>query len=340
MSETFNNRIKFNKRGIQGKFIQDARAMLGLTRTEFAKKLKISKRTLADWTREEITISEVSAKMISKLIGKPIPMNYKIISWKLHFQKAGKIGGKNKFKMYGNVGGDEKYRKEKWQEWWKSIGQYQKPAFGFKTLIKIQIPKKSKLLAEFVGIMLGDGNISPYHIGITLSSEEKKYIEYVRTIICKLFGITPAVFRHKRSKAVTIIVNRKELVNFCQKIGYRIGNKVLHQVDIPEWIKKNKIFSKECVRGLVDTDGCFFSHNYIVGRKKYSYLKIAFTNTSTPLVLSVQKILINSGFNVRISKNGKDVRIEDHFSVEKYIREIGTHNHKHLEKIGKKGGLR
>src|SRR3989338_2070389 len=199
MSELLNNRIKFNKKGTQKSFILGAMAILGSTKAEFSQKLKISKRTLADWTREEITISENGAKKISKLTGNPIPKEHIIIDWRTHFKKAGKVGGKNKFIKYRSVGGDEIYRKKKWQEWWHNFGQYKKPALGFKTLIKIKIPRKSRLLAEFIGILLGDGNISSYHVGITLSSEEKEYIRYVCKVIQKLFGILPKIFKHKSS---------------------------------------------------------------------------------------------------------------------------------------------
>lgn len=270
---------------------------------------------------------------ISRLAKISIPKEHSIINWRIRFQNAGKIGGRNKFIKYGSVSGSEKYRKEKWEEWWKTIGRYKKPTKGLKILIKIKIPSKNKLLAEFIGILFGDGNISTYNIGITLSLEEKEYIKYVCNIIQKLFGVLPKVFRRKSSKAVSIIVNRKLLVNFCREVGFEIGNKVKHQVDMPIWIKENKTFARECIRGLFDTDGCFFLHNYIIREKKYSYFKIAFTNASKPLVLSVAKTLINSGFNVRISKNHKDVRIEDTHSVIKYINEIGSHNQKHLQKI-------
>lgn len=329
------NRIKFHKKGTQKAFILKAKNLLKLNGQELSSKLEISSRTLTDWMGEKINMSMVSAQKISKLAHIPIPKNYSIIDWRVHLQNAGKIGGRKKFIMYGNIGGDEAYRKEKWKQWWLEIGQYKKKAKGFQTLKKIKTPQKSKLLAEFIGILLGDGNISKYNIGITLSSEEKKYAQYVCIVIQKLFGTEPKIFRHKSLKAVSIIVNRKLLVDFCQKVGFEMGNKVKHQVDIPIWIKENKEFSRECIRGLFDTDGCFFFHNYIVKGKRYSYFKIAFTSASRPLVLSVAETLINFGFNVRISKNHKDVRIEDKKYVEKYIREMGSHNNKHIEKIKK-----
>ena len=333
------DRIKFHK-GIQKDFILRVEKKLDLTELEFSEKLKICVRTIRDWKKEKLTMSHFAAKKMSKWSKLSIPKKHEIIYWRLHFQKAGRIGANVKFARYGRVNVDEQYRKEKWKEWWNNVGKYKKPAPGFQTLEKIKIPRKSKLLAEFIGILLGDGHISSYQVGITLSSEEKPFIKYTCEIFKKLFGVSPAVVEHKQKKAVAIIVSRKLLVDFCQKFGFEMGNKVIHQVDIPEWIKKNKVFSKECVRGLVDTDGCFFTHKYIVGGKKYSYFKIAFTSASAPLRESVENILINLGFNVRMSKvrgnnNGRDVRIDDARFVVKYIDEIGSHNSKHLEKIRK-----
>lgn len=330
-----NNRIKFNKNGVQKKFIAKVMELSGLTKSQLAKRLNVSPRTLADWAREKITITETSAQVMSKLANLSIPKDHFVIDWKTRFQNAGKIGGRNKFMKYGKVSVDEKYRKERWEKWWVNIGKYKQPSRGFKTILRIKVPRKSKLLAEFIGILLGDGNISKYQIGITLSIKEKQYIKYVCTAIEKLFGVVPTVLKHKRSEAVTIVVSRKLLVDFCQKFGFKMGNKVAHQVDIPSWIKENKTFSRECLRGLVDTDGCFFNHDYIVGGKIYSYFKIAFTSASVPLINSMARTLINFGINARISKNHKDVRIESAKYVDRYIDEVGSHNEKHLQKIKK-----
>ena len=336
MSESFtNDRIKFKKHGVQKNFILNAKKLLDLTWNEFSQKLKINPRTLTNWKSEKFHMSYNGARIISKLTKIPIPQSHSIIDWNVHLQNAGRVGGKNKLAMYGNVGGDEINRKNRWKVWWQEIGQYKEDALHVRSLKKIKIPQKGKALAEFVGILLGDGSITPYHVSITLSSEERQYIQYVQGVVKELFGVVPKIYKHKHSKAVDIVVNRRLLVDFCQKVGFKMGNKVKHQVDIPEWIKENKIFSRECLRGLVDTDGCFFQHSYLAGDKRYSYLKIAFTSASYPLMSSVAKILINFGFNVRISKNQRDVRIDGVKYVQKYIKEIGTHNHKHLEKIKK-----
>ncbi len=334
------NRMQFDKEGDQSKFILNVEKVLSLTDLELAQKLKVCLRTIRDWKKEKVTISQIAAEKMSKWSGILITKNHKIIDWRLHWQKAGRIGANVKFARYGKVSLDEEYRKEKWKEWWNRIGKYKKPSVGFVTLEKVKIPRKSKLLAEFIGILLGDGHIAQYQVTVTLSSEEKEYIHYVSNLIKKLFGVVVGITKQKQKKAVTIVINRRLVVDFCQEFGFEMGNKVTHQVDIPNWIKENKTFSKECIRGLFDTDGCFFNHNYIVGGKRYSYLKIAFTSASAPLRLSVREILINFGFNVRMSKvrknsNGRDIRIEDSQYVQRYIKEIGSHNQKHIDKIKK-----
>ena len=320
---------------MQRNFILEAEKILNLTDLELANELNISRRTIYEWKNERITISQIAAMKVSKLANLSIPKNYKIVDWRLHLQKAGKIGGRNRFSMYGSVAIDEGYRKEKWRQWWKNIGRHEKPAPGFKTLMKIKIPRKNQLLAEFVGIMLGDGGVNKYHTTITLSNKEKRYILFISKIINELFKVKPKIYKLKYANAVDIVVNRKQLVDFCQTLGLVRGNKIKQQVDIPNWIKKNKKFSQACIRGLIDTDGCFYTNSYFVNGKKYSYFRIAFTSASVPLINSVAQTLINLGINARINKNHKDVRMEDAKSVKKYIKEIGAHNYKHLDKINK-----
>lgn len=302
---------------------------------EFAEKFKISQRTLTAWTHEKVTISLISAQKISKLASVQIPKHHTIIDWRLHLQKAGEIGGRNRFTMYGRVALDEQHRKNKWEEWWETVGQYKKRPKGFQSTLKIKIPRKNKLLAEFVGIMLGDGGVNEYHISVTLSSKEKEYILYVNNIIKKLFVVVPKIHKHTHAEAVSIFVNRKQMVDFCQEIGLVKGNKIKQQIDIPNWIKENQDFSKACVRGLIDTDGCFYNNSYIVNGKKYSYFKVAFISASKPLISSIAEILGDLGIKVVINKHYRDIRIVESQYVLKYVQEVGSNNQKHLKKIKK-----
>lgn len=327
------NRIKFSKKGLQKEFISDAKTSLKETNLSLAKKLKINPRTLADWTREKFNMSYESAKLISKLSHLPIPKDHTMIEWHDHLKKISYWGGKSVVLKYGRVPRNEMTRKAKWREWWDKSGKYNKNIIKIQTSKDIISPGKNLMLAEFVGIMLGDGNISEYVVKITLSSLEQKYGQYILILVRDLFGVKATVRKLKNVKAINILVQRKQLVDFCLQIGLVKGNKVKHQVDIPEWVKASRKFSRVCVRGLMDTDGCFYYNSYSINKKKYSYLKITFKNSSVPLLRSVNVILSNLGIKSQVNKNLKDVRISDSESVKKYIQEIGTKNQKHLKRI-------
>lgn len=327
------NRIKFHKTGSQKSFIEEAKEKLNLTWIDFAKKLKINQRTLNEWTKERFNMSESAMLLIIKLTKLPLPQNYSIIKWNEHLNKISISGGRARYAKYGKVSITEERRKEKWRQWWESKGQYKKPASGFKVLTKIKTPLHSKLLAEFVGIMLGDGGVNKYQTSVTLSGKEQSYIQYVSKMVKKLFGVNPKVYILKDAKAVKVVVNRKQLVAFCQDIGLVQGNKVRQQASVPDWVKENKEFTKECLRGLIDTDGCFYNNSYKVRGKNYAYQKIAFTNSSLPLILFVYEALNKLGIRSSIQRGRKEVRIAGGEDVSRYVKEVGTHNSKHLEKI-------
>ena len=119
-----------------------------------------------------------------------------------------------------------------------------------------------------------------------------------------------------------------------EKLGLKQGNKIKQQVDIPNWIKRNKGYSVSCVRGLIDTDGSVFNHRYKVGGKYYSYKKLAFTSYSQPLRQSVFNVLKNKGLSPRFAQD-KDVRLDSIRDMKKYFQVFSSHNPKHLKRYYK-----
>lgn len=317
--------------GQQKRFIEESRKILGLSNQELSRLLHISDRTLSDWKREKFNISLGIVKIISRKTGRKIPEGIKIIEPFWYVKKGGRIGGIAVYKKYGSIGGDPEKRKQRWFEWWNSKGKFRKNSVIGSSL-SIKYPKKSELLAEFVGIVLGDGGISKYQLVITLHRiDDLKYSNFVRKIIFNLFKIrTSKCFRQS---VVNIIVSRIRLVKFCvENLGLKIGNKVKQQVDIPKWIKENVKYKKACLRGLIDTDGSIIIHKYKSNGKYYSYQKIGFTSRSIPLLKSVSEILCELKIKHRIMQP-YDIRIESRENVEKYFNVVGTHNPKHLKRF-------
>jgi len=111
------------------------------------------------------------------------------------------------------------------------------------------------------------------------------------------------------------------------------GNKVRNQVDIPSWIHRNIIYQKACLRGLIDTDGSFYLHEYKLNGQKYRYLKLCFTNRSKPLLNSAFAIFKN--LRLKAYLDGDHVSIYSRPEIKRYFQEIGSHNPKHLHKFKK-----
>jgi intein/homing endonuclease len=234
-------------------------------------------------------------------------------------------------KKYGSIGGDPGYRKRKWHEWWEKEGRY-RPNSIIKPPLPFKKPRFSAELAEFVGILLGDGGMTKYQIIISLNSkDEKEYSEFVLSLAKKLFDVYVSTYHRKEMSVIMVRISRSGIIRFCvDKLGLKTGNKIKQQVDIPNWIKRNRRFSIACIRGLVDTDGCLFNHNYKVNGKLYSYKKLAFTSFSAPLRRSVFRVLKSLGMNPRLDR--KDIRLESEEDVRRYFSIVGTHNRKLLNK--------
>lgn len=332
MAEQLNSKRVIFPKGKQKTFLLQSKKDFFGTWKKIADISGISVRNLSDWRNEKISMSLFAVERICKKRNIKIPADAVIKDAYWYTTKGAKAGGKAIVEKYGIVGGNQEYRKKKWREWWEKEGRF-KPS-KITQLLPFKKPKLSKDLAEFVGILLGDGGISDHQITITLHRvTDKKYSLFVRRLIKKLFKIQAGEYCDRQFLADSIVISRTGLVKYCiEELGLKKGNKVKQQVDIPRWVKENRHYSIACLRGLIDTDGCIIIHQYLSKKKRYRYKKIGFTSRSEPLLLSVSAILLNIGIKHRIMKNGWDTRIEARENVEKYFRLIGTHNPKHLKR--------
>ncbi|MBI2499375.1 LAGLIDADG family homing endonuclease [Candidatus Woesearchaeota archaeon] len=190
-----------------------------------------------------------------------------------------------------------------------------------------KIPNKlTSELSEFVGVMLGDGNINKgnYQITVSGSSIDGSYItEYIPKLIRNLFS-KQASFIKTSNNGLACRFSTKKVCDFLisdMKISSPKKNSV-----IPKEFFKNKHILKFCVRGLFDTDGGLHRHHK-------NSAQLQFTNKSYLLIYSLRKALIRLGFRpseiVPYSKNraifqlylfGQEVR--------KYFKKIGSSNPK------------
>lgn len=250
--------------------------------------------------------------------------------------KKSRLGGLRCIQLHGNPGTREGRRKGGK----RSIELFhQNPDFarkaGFIIRKEIKYPLRCAELAELIGIILGDGGMSGNHqLTISFNSKtDKEYSVFLGKILRDLFSIDYHIHTRKDCNGADIVVSSSNLIEFLLKQGLAAGNKVENQVDIPSWIYEKIEYQKACLRGLVDTDGSFYRHRYNSNGKNYKYLKLCFTNCSKPLLNFVMRILKKLNFKAYLQ--GDHVSIYSRTGIQKYFKDIGSHNPKHINKISK-----
>ena len=195
---------------------------------------------------------------------------------------------------------------------------------------QVILPKYSPQLAEFFGIMIGDGGINnPWQANITLNSiKDAQYAKYIYSICKKLFDITPAIRKRKTRNALVVSLASTSVVDFLVTNGLIRGNKFKTGLRIPSWILNNSSYKKACIRGLIDTDGCIFIHVHKVLGKIYKNIGLSFTSYSPELIFQVTDIFAEFGIIGHISKRGRDVSLYQEDSIIKYLKVFGTSNNR------------
>lgn len=289
-----------------------------------------SERTVRDWQREKFHMPLRVARLLSKRADVPIP-KHEVVAAHAHTAQAGAQGYQAALKKYGEIPQNELKRGRAWQNWWDTTGKHApNHILEAKSFVK---PQRSVDLAECIGILMGDGGISPYQVVVSLNHiDDLEYSNYVVRLMEILFGVKPQVYHREDKSVLNITISRTRLVKYLHALGLPVGNKIAQGLDIPAWIRKNKKFTVACIRGLVDTDGCVFTHRYRSKGVWYSYKKLSFTSASEPLLNSVHESLKDMGMSPRLTRT-RDVRLDSTADVEQYFRLVGTHNPKHLRRF-------
>ncbi|MFA5318740.1 MAG: LAGLIDADG family homing endonuclease, partial [Candidatus Paceibacterota bacterium] len=146
----------------------------------------------------------------------------------------------------------------------------------------VLLPKThSPELAEFFGIMLGDGSPSHFQAMVTLGTKEMSYAKYVAKLMEKIFGVS-AKISIRKNDCKDVYLGSVDLTNWLQKEGL-VFNKVKSQVGVPVWVFDRKVYMERFLRGFFDTDGSVYQLRFGV--------QISFTNLSRPILDSLHKML-------------------------------------------------
>lgn len=261
-------------------------------------------------------------------------VEHRCISEKELKSKAGMVGGKKTYGLYGL--GDEKSRIKGGKISYIKRRHDPDDMFAPKG---IMIPAYSEELAEFVGAMIGDGTVSRYQIAIYGNSvDDAGYTAYLGQQIHRLFGLEPTLSYKKDSQCSILSVSSTRLVQYITSLGLPQGDKIAHGLCIPEWIKHNEAYLKACLRGIFDTDGGVYLEKHSIKQKEYSYMRMAFVSASPPLVEDISDALNSLGFSPTIT-SGRYVKLQKFTDIEDYFTIVGSSNPKHLERYATFGGV-
>ena len=141
---------------------------------------------------------------------------------RLNAKEAGRLGAIRRNELYGNPGTPAGRRRGGIV----SCSRFKRnpklaERLGFKLRKHIFRPKRSALLAEFVGIVLGDGTMNEHQVRIYSSSKtDVNYAYFIKKIIEDLFKITSTIALRRKNTLETAITS-KNLVGFLVAHGLK-----------------------------------------------------------------------------------------------------------------------
>ena len=187
---------------------------------------------------------------------------------------------------------------------------------------KVTFPDRSEQLAEFFGIMLGDGHVSRFQTVVTLGNKELEYVEYVSKLMQTLFN-TKASIAVRADGYRDVYIGSVLLTDWLKKGGL-VSHKVAAQVGVPSWIFKKKEFMRTFVRGFFDTDGSVYKLKFGI--------QISFSNKSLPLLEGVQRMLFELKYRPSVVGE-KSLYLTRRNEVQRFFEEIRPANIKHVRRF-------
>ena len=163
--------------------------------------------------------------------------------------------------------------------------------------------KESKKLAEFFGILTGDGYMNTYRkydYVIEIAGNklyDKDYLViYVSNLIKELFNVSPRYIEKKNQNSIYLRIRSKVIFNYLLNNDFKKGRK--GNIKIPAWVINNKEFMKYFIKGLFDTDGCISIKN----KEGKKYPVISITSKSNLLLLDVMNYVKSIEINSYITR--------------------------------------
>lgn len=153
--------------------------------------------------------------------------------------------------------------------------------------------KQTVLQAYIIGVALGDGNLSrpngrATRLRITCDNKYPKIASEITLALQKLFpkNKVSRVASGKNSYFNISVYSNQIDILLPWKVG--AGSKFIQNACVPAWIKEDKSYVKNCLRGLLQTDGSIYTDR--------GYLMVNFTNITKSLATDVLEMIEFLGY--------------------------------------------
>ena len=194
-------------------------------------------------------------------------------------------------------------------------------------------------LAEFYGILIGDGCVSKFisqrrsHHAIRIDGNSLTDIQYyndhLKPLIERIVNRTVKVKFRKVGNCIFIMFEYKDFAVFLNsRLGFPFGKK--GEITIDKKFIENQQYLIAILRGLFDTDGClYFTKN---NSKNRYYPIIEISTHSRVLVNQLYQVFSNLKFRVKISHFKDSVKLHGKDNLIKFMHFIGSN---HPDKMSK-----
>lgn len=179
--------------------------------------------------------------------------------------------------------------------------------------IPIEYPKfkPSEDLAEFIGVVLGDGNISRFprteRLLLVGNANNPGFINHYAKIVMELFRKKPTIMKAKYANALRLSIYQKHIAD---RLEIPTGDRSKLHIKIPRWIWNSNQYVIKLLKGFFEAEGSLSIH---LPTCTYNF---QFKNNNTSLLSIVKRGLVLLGFHPEIRINS--IRLRKRAEVENF----------------------
>lgn len=158
-------------------------------------------------------------------------------------------------------------------------------------------PDQKENLAYIVGVALGDGNLSnpngrAVRLRITCATIYPKIVKEIMSALKILFPNNKVSAKKRNdSHCLDISIYSNKLLYL---LPWKVGSKAKQHAHVPSWILSNQHYTRLCLKGLIQTDGCIYIDR--------GYRMVNFTNNTKILAEDVHNMFIQLGYKPSFMK--------------------------------------